>query len=64
MYCATACDPTELHRVETLEVLVQPHGAHDTANMTTKSLTSFPVAVNHRWRGSTSGDNGTLRRDA
>ena len=31
--------------------------------MTTKSLTSCPDAVNHRWRVSRSGDNRTVHRD-
>ena len=31
--------------------------------MTTNPLTSVPDAVNHRWRGSRHGDNGTVCRD-
>ena len=53
--------PSEpLNFVEFLEILAKPHGAHDTANMTTKSLTSLPDAANQRWRGSRSGDNRTV----
>ena len=43
--------------------LERSRGAHDTTNITTKSLTSFPDAVNHRWRVSRSRGNRTVCRD-
>ena len=50
----------QLHRVESFDVLVQPHCANDTAHATAKQLTNFTDAVTNRRRGARSRENHTV----